>query len=179
MQKSIIQLPHAKAAGCLVMGACAMALASCSRDSRAIEACEAALLPTLKAPSSYKRVSEMVGPTQSGRQSVIIAYDAVNSYNAPIRDTFLCDFNPATGEGANAATLQDQYADDMSAANETAEPSISDLNPPNKPAGSFEQEQPTASTETGADEEVPVCDRPDSPEKSALMNEIGTDCMGE
>jgi len=28
-------------------------------------------------------------------------------------------------------------------------------------------------------DEVSVCDRPDSPEKAALMNEIGTDCMGE
>lgn len=26
---------------------------------------------------------------------------------------------------------------------------------------------------------VPVCDREDSPEKFALMNEIGTDCLGE
>lgn len=29
------------------------------------------------------------------------------------------------------------------------------------------------------DGEVPVCDRPNSAEKSALMNEVGTDCLGE
>ena len=30
-----------------------------------------------------------------------------------------------------------------------------------------------------ADDEVPVCDRPDSPEKFALMKKIGTNCLGE
>lgn len=30
-----------------------------------------------------------------------------------------------------------------------------------------------------AEDQTPVCDRPDSPGKRALMNEIGTNCLGE
>lgn len=38
---------------------------------------------------------------------------------------------------------------------------------------------PALEPPAGEDQEVPVCDRPDTPEKYALMNEIGVGCSGE
>lgn len=69
------------------------ALSSC--DSAEDKACDEAIKATLKAPSSYKRVSK-----QGGR----IEYDAVNSFNAPLRGRGLCIFD---GSGNKARWSED------------------------------------------------------------------------
>ena len=56
-----------------------LALSSCSSPED--RACDEAIKATLKSPSSYKRVSK-----NGGR----IEYDAVNSFNAPLRGQGLC-----------------------------------------------------------------------------------------
>ncbi len=156
----------------------ALSLPSCSFQSSAVSKCEALLLPTLKAPASYHRVTDLVGPVQKGRQSIVITYDAVNSYNAPLRGIFLCEFDPATG-GVSIADEPEMYVDDLSIPvdNATTElPEVkADTGAPIPPKPSTEG----ASEDKGDEDEVPVCDRPDSPEKLELMNEIGTDCLGE
>lgn len=163
----------------LWIGGSALALSSCSKDSRAIDACEAILLPTLKAPASYHRISDMVGPPKSGRRTVIITYDSVNSYNAPLRGTFLCAFNPSTGGATEDTSPQDEYPDDLSAPIKNApEPTLKATAPPRPTAAPKLSPDPTPNG-NDVEDEVPVCDRPDSPEKLALMNEIGTDCLGE
>lgn len=157
----------------------ALALSSCSKDSRGIDACEAILLPTLKAPASYHRVSDMVGPPQNGRRSVIITYDSVNSYNAPLRGTFLCAFKPSTGVATEDTSAQDEYADDLSLPIENAAEPIAEAKAPPSSGAASKPSPGSMSNGDDVEEEVPVCDRPDSPEKLALMNEIGTDCLGE
>lgn len=53
----------------------------------AITVCEIAIKKTLKAPKSYERVSAgVMGST------VVISYDAVNEYNAPLRHSQICEF---------------------------------------------------------------------------------------
>jgi hypothetical protein len=53
----------------------------------ALKVCEVAIKHLLKAPKSYERVSSaIVGP------EVIVTYDAVNEYNAPLRDVQTCEF---------------------------------------------------------------------------------------
>jgi hypothetical protein len=157
----------------------AVAMPSCSLQSRAVSKCETLLLATLKAPASYRRVTDLVGPTVKGRQSVVITYDAVNSYNAPLRDTFLCQFDPATGTASPSDDDSAVVADDLSIpvenlidATPVARPTV------DAPVSSKPSPQPAFNAEN-EDDEVPVCDRPDSPEKSELMNEIGTDCLGD
>lgn len=54
----------------------------------AITVCEAALKARLKAPSSYRKIEASI----SGN-SVFLTYDAVNSYNAPLRAMKACKFN--------------------------------------------------------------------------------------
>lgn len=51
-------------------------------------ACDEAIKSTLKAPASYKRVS---------KRGSRVEYDAVNSFNAPIRGHGICYYDAATG----------------------------------------------------------------------------------
>lgn len=156
-----------------------LALSGCQgRDEALIDKCEAILLPTLKAPSTYKRIETTVGlPEKNGQRSVFIKYDAVNTYNAPIRETFWCVIkkNGVADVGGGGT---DMIADNMEAlADNIAAAAL----PPDTPNPFSEKPDPTPSAVPTPfdDEEVPVCDQPDSPAKSALMNEIGVDCLGE
>lgn len=159
---------------------CAMlASASCSRQPTPVRACEAILLRNLKAPSTYKLVEPTVGlPKPNGTQDVFLRYDAVNSYNAPIRDVFWCTYDPK----ADTASQHDDTAiepDDLSLMSDN----LSAVTPAPSAAGSrvapAERGGDAKTPSAEVDDEVPVCDRPDSPSKFALMNEIGTDCTGE
>ncbi len=75
---------------------------SCSSlDAPEIKQCEEYLLAKLKAPATYKRVeaSSFAYPDyRPERRTVIIKYDAANSYNAPIRDTQICQFPSVKGQ---------------------------------------------------------------------------------
>ena len=63
------------------------ALAGCSPPS--LVACDAAIKSKLRSPSTYQRVSD------SGAGEVVtIEFDAVNSYNAPIRQKATCLYYP-------------------------------------------------------------------------------------
>lgn len=63
-------------------------LAASQEQDIAITVCEAALKARLKAPSSYRQIyATIIG------NSVILEYDAVNSFNAPLRDKKVCEFN--------------------------------------------------------------------------------------
>lgn len=146
-------------------------LLSCAQVASPVSKCEAVLLGGLKTPASYKRLDDTVGPIENGRQSVFITYDAVNSYNAPIRSVFACDYTPATGGAREADTAADSLDTPAGITQARQQESIAPVQP--DPATA------SAAADPAEDDEVPVCDRPDSPEKSALMNEIGTDCMGE
>lgn len=152
----------------LTAGAIALAaFTGCSTKPQQIEKCEAILLPTLKAPSTYKLISNTIGlPNKDGSQDVFLNYDAVNSYNAPIRGLFWCVIGK---DGTASAHDTEATVDDMV---------IPDAGVPS-PAPSPTPAPKAAAAKPTYEDEVPVCDRPDSPEKSALMNEIGTDCMGD
>lgn len=145
--------------GCAILAT----LCACNGRSREVQACESLLLPSLKAPSTYKLVDATALKTKSGVTDVFIQYDAVNSYNAPIRGTFACKVDVA---GVASSMEADVDRDLEEAIRSTARSS-------DKPV---DQTEPERATDL---DEVPVCDRDDSPEKRALMNEIGTDCMGE
>ncbi len=76
-----------------------------SRDDPAIVACETVLTAQLKSPKTYERhEAKITGST------VEITYDAVNSFNAPIRGRKLCSFELsknnhfklASADGSNA-----------------------------------------------------------------------------
>lgn len=54
-------------------------------------ACEAAIKQGLKAPSSYSRVK-----VDGGGSVYTIEYDAVNSYNAPLRQAGTCFYDHTT-----------------------------------------------------------------------------------
>lgn len=147
----------------------ALVCAGCEQRPKSVQQCETLLLTKLKAPSTYKAFDAVVGAPDGGKQQVAITYDAVNSYNAPIRGTFLCSFDIGSG-------IADE---DKGAAAFLGETPVDHLD---LPAAQALPRADTAKTEEQrADfpDEVPVCDRPDSPEKFALMNEIGTDCTGE
>ncbi len=136
-------------------------LAGCQSKVDEVEKCEALLLPTLKAPSSYKLVDSTLGlPEKDGRRNVFLQYDAVNSYNAPLRATFWCEIDRSGNARAHDV---EAVADDLDAMAANIAAADADLSTPNP------------FTETNL-EETPVCDRPDSPEKFALMNQIGVDC---
>lgn len=146
-------------------------LSSCTKLTSPVSNCESVLLRGLKTPASYKRIDETVGLIEHGRQSVFITYDAVNSYNAPIRSVFACDYTPATGSAKEAETVADSL---------DTPPEITAIPQP----GTTAPFQPDPANESAApepsdDDEVPVCDRPDSQGKTNLMNEIGVDCSGE
>lgn len=54
-----------------------------------IDICERTFKTTLKAPSSYKRISASVRPSGN---SALITYDAMNSFGAMLRGDASCDF---------------------------------------------------------------------------------------
>lgn len=68
-------------------------LAGCSDPN--LNACEDALKATLKAPASYKRIKVTGNP---GDTLYLIEYDAVNSYNAPIRGNGMCHLTKSGAE---------------------------------------------------------------------------------
>ncbi len=100
----------------------AASLCACS-ETVEVKMCEEHLKSKLKAPSSYKRVKveitdinpqhpeNLTNPTQ---RWVSIDYDAVNSFNAPLRDHGICRFTKPSWP--DQPTLID---DDLS---ETVEP---------------------------------------------------------
>ena len=150
-----------------------LVMGGCSRQSEPVRACEAQLLPTLKAPSTYKLIESTVGlQIKDGTQDVLLRYDAANTYNTPIRSVFWCEFNPSTGSAEQHDDSEIQ-ADNMEAIADTVDAVEPAAARPSSNAGPPEDAR--ASPET-FDDGVPVCDRPDSPEKFALMNEIGVDC---
>lgn len=94
-----LRSPPIKAA---VIAMAAICLAACSAlESREITDCETSLTAKLKSPASYKRISadrtfmDIEKPQQVW---VDIEYDAVNSFNAPLRDHEFCKY-PATKTG--------------------------------------------------------------------------------
>lgn len=140
-------------------------MCACNNRPKEVQACEALLMPSLKAPSTYKLIDATASRTKKGTTNVFIQYDAVNSYNAPIRGTFACTVD---AEGI-AASLEADAEREVEEAAHIALSTGSDPKPVEKPK-----------REVAIDlDEVPVCDRPDSPAKRALMNEIGTNCLGE
>jgi len=86
----------------------AMALSGCGAfQSPEEQRCEAQLLDKLKSPASYKRVSSHVtdiDPDDPANLSsvterwVTIEYDAVNSFNAPLRGTEICRYPLKNGQ---------------------------------------------------------------------------------
>jgi hypothetical protein len=75
-----------------------------SLEPRELQLCEATLKAKLKAPSSYKRVS--TDTTYMKDQNppqvwVSIEYDAVNSFNAPLRDREICMYPANKGGGVD------------------------------------------------------------------------------
>lgn len=83
----------------LLLGSCA--------DDPPIAACEKQLKFKLKAPSTYKRVAasrqsiNAQNPSDAGHPNeewVTIEYDAVNAFNAPIRDTEICRYRLESGK---------------------------------------------------------------------------------
>lgn len=72
-----------------------------------VQRCEEQLLGKLKAPSSYKRINVRVTDINPKDPSdlvhvserwVTIEYDAVNSFNAPLRDTEICRYPLKNGQ---------------------------------------------------------------------------------
>jgi hypothetical protein len=100
-------------------GALLLALPGCSAiEAEEVKRCEAQLLAKLKAPSSYKRVSARstdinpADPTNLKNLTerwVTIEYDAVNSYNAPLRDSEICKY-PLRGGQVDADNMIDDSA---------------------------------------------------------------------
>ncbi len=70
-----------------ITGGIAIAELTSKEDDPAVMACETVLKAKLKSPKSYERVEAKISGSV-----VIIAYDAVNSFNAPIRDEKVCNF---------------------------------------------------------------------------------------
>lgn len=143
--------------------------AGCEQRPKSVQQCESLLLTKLKAPSTYKAFDTVVGGPDRGKQQVAITYDAVNSYNAPIRGTFFCSFDISSG-------LADE---DKSAGAALGETPVEQLDLPAAPTPSRAEATNAMEKQGELPDEVPVCDQPDSPAKFALMNEIGTDCIGE
>lgn len=94
-------------------------LAGCgSLDAPEVKRCEEQLLAKLKAPASYKRVKLSVTDINPQNPSdlknlterwVTIEYDAVNSFNAPLRDTETCRYPLKNGQ----ADLWNAVEDDL------------------------------------------------------------------
>jgi hypothetical protein len=152
----------------------ALATSGCSSKSEPVRSCEAQLMPTLKAPSTYKLIDTTIGlPNKDGTQDVFLTYDAANAYNAPIRSTFWCVYNSKTGsaEQHDDSGIQADNMDALADNVDAPEPETASPSPTTAP------KLEASATAEAPDEEVPVCDRPDSPEKFALMNEIGVNCI--
>lgn len=88
-----------------ILAIASLVLASCS-DSAEVATCEKAIISKLSTPSSYKRVNadefradaEHPGqPQRFTEHRVTIEYDAVNSFNAPIRNTAHCSYRLVDG----------------------------------------------------------------------------------
>jgi hypothetical protein len=109
----------------IILSLVALILAGC--EAPQVKDCESKLLDRLKSPSSYKRVSAdsfAVDTAKSPYQAVIIEYDAVNSFNAPLRDKEYCTYRIRDGR----ATLEEFDAfgsdADLSAAAEAADKAL-------------------------------------------------------
>jgi hypothetical protein len=87
---------------CLALGMATL-LAGCSTfDPSEIKDCEASIQSRLKAPSTYKRISAtrtFMSEEKPPEVWVSIAYDAVNTFNAPLRDSTICEY-PAFVSGS-------------------------------------------------------------------------------
>ncbi|WP_156340226.1 hypothetical protein [Sphingomonas sp. Leaf17] len=141
------------------------AIGGCSPKPEPVARCEAILLGTLKAPSTYKLIEQTVAhPKADGSQDVFLTYDAANSYNAPIRDRYWCIYNSRTRIAASRPPDPAIVEDDM------------DI-PPVVGIARSESSSPPAGAE--AETDVPVCSQEDSPSKFELMNQLGVDCTGE
>jgi hypothetical protein len=93
-------------AGFLRCGGVILTLALASCGSAQVQQCESQLMQKLKAPASYNRVSVETGSSSASDgvpayDSVMIAYDAANSFNAPLRGRELCFFRPGTTDRFN------------------------------------------------------------------------------
>jgi hypothetical protein len=85
-------------------------LAGC--DAPQVKACEAELLDSLKSPSSYKRVSVLtyrVDDKDPKYLAVAIQYDAANSFNAMLRDSYRCEYR-LDSKGRPTTESFDPYA---------------------------------------------------------------------
>lgn len=102
------------------------ALVGCSVQSAEVKQCEDYLLAKLKAPATYKQVeASSIGiPFDKPKEwSVIIKYDAANTYGTPIRESQICIFpvkdgRPVTGGYIN---FDDRFAGEASKAADEAE----------------------------------------------------------
>ena len=150
-------------------------------QSEPVKRCETVLLATLKAPSSYKLIEVVEGqPDKVGNKDVFLTYDAVNSYNAPIRDTFACAYNLRSGLGRDKSSDYEAQAEaEIDKIEREVDKALNERNAPvaQRPNPILEPKQKV--TEVQTLDEIPVCDRPDSPEKTKRMAEIGVDCLGE
>jgi hypothetical protein len=81
---------------CVPLAFAGMLSACGTSDSPGLVACEQAIQATLKSPSSYKRIKA------EGSDEYIwsIEYDAVNSYNAPLRGSGNCYFDAKSGHAS-------------------------------------------------------------------------------
>lgn len=154
----------------------ALLTCACAAKSDQITSCEARLLPTLKAPSTYRKIRSTVGAIgKDGLQNIFIEYDAANEYNAPLRATFWCIYDPKARRAVqhDVSNLEPENLEQIKDTTTTPEPKLAPPSPTPTPTPGARPAPRTKAVE------VPVCDRPDSPEKFALMNEIGVDCTGE
>lgn len=89
-----------------VAGGIGVAIVADGKDDPAVVACEIALKAQLKSPKSYERVKSEIN-----QNLVLITYDAVNSFNAPVRGEKLCYFDLDADGGfifsTNAKTIFD------------------------------------------------------------------------
>lgn len=151
-----------------------LASAGCAPKQEAVEQCESLLKEGLKAPSSYTRVEVFQALRHGDTQSVFIDYDAVNSYNAPLRGKFWCvyDYKAKTASEGSVSPDIDPIEADAKAGSHIADKRAPSLD-------SAPSAAPAPSPSPSWAGEVPVCDREESESKHALMNELGVDCMGE
>ena len=106
----------------LVLPALSILVSGC--DSAQVRQCEAQLKEKLKAPASYKRVSaeEFVNTSyKEPYDEVTITYDAVNSFNAPLRDRERCFYKPNTTDSIDPFGFNSAEAVDMSATTNATE----------------------------------------------------------
>lgn len=103
-----------------------VALAGCG-GSPAIKKCEDYIVAKLRSPSTYKRISAdgTAVPYESPtKYTVVIEYDAVNAYNAPVRDRQVCSY-PVRGR----KPVTDIYVDFDAEAEREAETIVANISP--------------------------------------------------